>query len=390
MGVQSQLRSEEAPPSPIHGDILEVILSHVPLVDLVPASHVSKAWKRAVSFSLRHVNPIKPWLLVHTQENRLPHVTTTHAYDPRSHVWLEVRGPSISHVCAVRSSHSTLLYSLSPTKFSFSIDPLHLTWHHVDPPHVWRTDPVVALVGDCIIVAGGAWDFEDNPLVVEIYDLNTHTWDTCASMPAILKDSTASTWLSVAVDGNRMYVTEKNSCVTYFLDPNNKTWHGPYDLRPDQNIYTCVTGILHNRLIMVGAVGDSENVKSVKLWEVRGELELDWELKEIGEMPEEMVEKLKGESGCVPSVTVASMADFVYIHNSSEPEEMIVCEAVHEGHKWGSVRNMAAKDGSRMQRMVIGCADVNLEDLQRAVSENGRFVVKSASLVGSIGMDVIG
>ncbi|KAF2292771.1 hypothetical protein GH714_028089 [Hevea brasiliensis] len=86
---------------------------------------------------------------------------------------------------------------LSPSKFSFSFDPLHLTWHNVDSPLVWRTDPIVAVVGHRVIVAGGACDFEDDPLAVEMYDLKTRTWDTCESLPAHFKDSAASTWLSM-------------------------------------------------------------------------------------------------------------------------------------------------------------------------------------------------
>ena len=234
----------------------------------------------------------------------------------------------------------------------------------------------MAMVGHRIVVAGATCEFEDDPLAVEVYDLKTRKWEICPSMPADLKDSTASTWLSVVVDDYRMYVTEKNSGVTFSLDPNSKTWQGPYDLRPDQNVYSCIIGKLHNHLTIVGLVGDHENVKSVNLWEVRGELGSSRELKEIGEMPEEMVEKLKGESGCVPSIAVASMGDFMYMYNPSEPEEIIVCETEQGVCEWNNVGNVAVKDGSRMQRMVIGCADVNMKDLQRVVSENGEFIVK--------------
>lgn len=39
-------------------------------------------------------------------------------------------------------SHSTLLYTLSPSKFSFLFHPLHLTWHHTDALRMWRADPL--------------------------------------------------------------------------------------------------------------------------------------------------------------------------------------------------------------------------------------------------------
>lgn len=112
-----QVQHQEA--ASIHGDILEVVLSHVPLTDLVLASHVSNSWNVAVSSSLRYYNQPKPWLLYHTQTSRPPYTTTTHAYDPRSDVWIHVDSPSIKYVNVLRSSHSDLLYMLSPWSFSF-------------------------------------------------------------------------------------------------------------------------------------------------------------------------------------------------------------------------------------------------------------------------------
>ncbi|OWM76078.1 hypothetical protein CDL15_Pgr009724 [Punica granatum] len=129
---------------PIHGDVLELLLSYVPLVDLVPAAHVSRSWRRAVAASLRHFKRAKPWLLVHTQGRCSGCPSSTYAYDPRSGIWIEVVDawrPPVNLASAVRSSHSTLLYALSPSRFSFSFDPLNLKWHHVQAPVVWRTDP---------------------------------------------------------------------------------------------------------------------------------------------------------------------------------------------------------------------------------------------------------
>ncbi|KAJ1399494.1 Kelch-type beta propeller [Sesbania bispinosa] len=363
-------KAEEAP---IHGDILEAIFSHVPLIHLVHASHVSKAWKRAVSSSLAHVRPIKPWLMVLTQSTRASHVTTAHAYDPRSHVWLEIKHyPSIKnrrYSSAIRSSHSTLLYTLSPAEFAFSLDALHLAWHHAPAPRVWRTDPIVARVGQRVVVAGGACEFEDDPLAVEMYDMESDTWIMCQSMPELLKGSSASTWISVAVAGDMMHVTEKNSGVTYSFDTITRRWEGPYDLRPDQSVCYCVTGTLGKRLMVAGVVGDAENVKGVKLWALKGELGSGME--EVGEMPKEMVEKVR--SGLVfGSVEVTCVGDFVYLRNTAQPEEVMMCEVVSGGLcEWKSVSNVALNGG---MRMVVCGGDVRMEDLQRAVmSENGIF-----------------
>ncbi|KAG4936043.1 hypothetical protein JHK85_050962 [Glycine max] len=365
--------------APMHGDILEAIFSHVPLIHLVSASHVSHEWKRAISTSLRYVNPAKPWLTVHIQSPRAPHVTATFAFDPRSREWFEIHAPSPNHITALRASHSTLLYMLSPREFTFSLDPLRLTWHHARPPRVWRTDPIVARVGSHIILAGGACDFEDEPLAVEAYDTESLAWLRCEPMPEILKGSTASTWLAVAVSGDKMHVTEKKSGVTYSFDCGTMTWQGPYNLRPSENVFYCVTGTIRGRLMVAGLVGDAENVKEVKLWEVKGELGLGlryW-CEEIGAIPKEMVVRLvMGEGDCccccwgvVGSIEVHWVGDYVYFQNRMEME-MVVCEVVNGRCEWWSVRNVAGNDVSRMGRMVFCGGHVGLEDLKRAIKDN--------------------
>ena len=361
----------------IRGDVLESILCHVPLIHLLPASHVSKSWSHAVFSSLRHFNKPKPWLIVHAQTSRPPYATTALAYDPRSNLWLRINQKTpIEYVSALRSSNSTLLYMLSLSKFSFSFDPLHLTWHHVDPPLVWRTDPIVAVVGRHIIVAGGACDFEDDPLSVEIYDLDTRKWDTCESMPSILKDSAASTWLSVAANTKKLYTMEQVSGITYYFDPSSRIWSGPFDLRHDQNIYFSVIGISGDNLIMVGLLGNSEIVKDVKVWELKGE---SFEFcKEIGVMPKELVETLKGEHTSLSSIKISLMNDVLYIYNPEEPEELVVCEINGVGvSRWGILKNAAVSDWSRVAgRLVLTCANVGLGDLGKAVgSGKGSFSI---------------
>ncbi|OMO80143.1 Kelch-type beta propeller [Corchorus olitorius] len=265
---------------------------------------------------------------------------------------------------------------LSLSKFSFSFDPLHLTWHHVDPPLVWRIDPIVALVGRHVVVAGGACDFEDDPLSVEIYNLDSRRWSTCESMPAILKDSAASTWLSVAAHTKQLFAMDQVSGITYSFDPDSKIWSGPFDLRHDQNIYFSVFGIFGDSMIMVGLIGNSENVKDVKVWELKGE-SLEFR-REIGVMPAELVKKLKGEQTSLNSVRISLMGEFLYIYNPGEPEELAVCEIDGKGVcRWRSLKNAAGSDGSKVaDRMVLTCADVGLADLGRAVgSGKGSFSV---------------
>ncbi|XP_059316284.1 F-box/kelch-repeat protein At1g23390 [Lycium ferocissimum] len=362
--------------APIHGDVLETILSHVPLIYLVPASYVSKSWSRAITTSLQCFNKAKPWLIIHTQCTRSPYDISVRAYDPRSHVWIEISQPSIKYVSALRSSHSNLLYMLSPSKLSFSFDPMNITWHHVDAPRVWRTDPIVSHVGGSIIIAGGTCDFEDDPLAVEVYNTETRTWEMCESMPAILKDSAASTWLSIATTRDKLIVTEKFTGVTYCFDPKLKKWAGPYELRPDPRIFHSVIGFSNNRLILIGMIGDAENVTRLKIWKVDTE---SFECEELGEMPSELIKKLKSETFGVSSISVCLAGDYAYMSKSSElAEEIVGCEFINGGGvRWWSMKNEAAGDGNRSERVVFTCSVIGLGDLQRAMSlGNRKFALK--------------
>ncbi|KAI5679222.1 hypothetical protein M9H77_10172 [Catharanthus roseus] len=351
------VEEEEAP---IHGDVLEQVLSHVPLINLVPAFHVSKAWRTAVYSSLHSLNPPKPWLFFHRQTTRSSHDTVTFAYDPRSCMWIQIFH-SFKYVSTLKSSNSNFLYDLSPSKLSFSFDPLKLTWYHVDAPLVWRFDPIVAKVGDSIVIAGGACDFEDDPLAVEIYDMKNRKWRTCNSMPVILRDSAASTWLSVTSTSGKLFVMEKRSGTTYFFNLESDNWSGPHDFRPDESCFYSVIGCLNDRLILVSLIGTPEEVKKVKIWEV--EYSDNFSCKEIGEMPIELVRKLRSETFGTCSINICLGGNVVYIYNPVMTEVMVVCEVVNGGNgcHWSSLRDVIG--GCGMETTVVTCGEVGIDDL---------------------------
>jgi hypothetical protein len=359
----------------IHGDILEAVLCHVPLIHLIPASHVSRSWSRAVYSSLRHFNPIKPWLVIHSQSTRSPYAATTRAYDPRSKLWIDVtQTPQIQYDSALRSSDSNLLYMLSQSKFSFSVDPLHLTWNHVQAPLLWRTDPIVAVVGHRIVVAGGTCDFEEDPFAVEIYDLESNQWSTGVSMPAVLKGSASSSWLSIATNNQALFISEKHSGLTHSFDPETMNWSDPYSLRPDPRICYSVVGFCGEKLILIGLIGEAEEVEGVKIWEVDCE---SMECEEIGEMPAKFVKKLKSEMFQVSSINVCTVGNTAYMYNPMEVEEVFICEFTNGGCRWGNIENI---DRNLMERLVLTCSMVGMSDIRNAMSTGDRkFVLKNSS-----------
>lgn len=369
--MEIQHDQQQQQEAPIHGDILQLVLSHVPLTDLVLASHVSNSWNVAVSSSLRYYNNPKPWLLYHTQASRPPYKTTTHAYDPRSDVWIHFDSPSIKYVNVLRSSHSDLLYMLSPWSFAFSIDSLHLTWHYAPPPSMWRTDPIVAVVGRRVVVSGGACGFEDDLHAVEIYDIDAGAWTTCDFMPSLLEDSAASTWLSVAVNDHKLFVTEKHSGTTYSFDPVTLNWFGPYEIRPDPNIFYSVINYSNNHLFITSLLGQPENVVALNIYEIDQQ---SFKCSLIAEMPVCLIDKMKREVFEITSIGVCMAGNYVYIYNPGEIGEVYVCEVVDGGCRWRSVRNVVVNDRRKMERCVYSCCQVSVDDLRRAMRlENWKF-----------------
>ncbi|KAL1194141.1 F-box/kelch-repeat protein [Cardamine amara subsp. amara] len=370
----------------IDGDILESILSYLPLLDLDSACQVSKSWNRAVFFSLRRLKSM-PWLFIYSQRASPPYnmSTTAMAYDPKSDQWIHLKKTAPSspgeHVSVARSSHSTLLYALSPARFSFSIDAFHLTWRDVTPPRVWRIDPIVAVVGRSLIVAGGVSEFEDDRFAVELFDIGGDAWERCESMPDFLYESASSTWLSVAASSEKMILTEKRSGLACSFDPETKSWTKLLDFCPGEcRLYSRSIGFSGNRLIMAGIVGDEEeNPTGIELWEVvSDESPMNLKFESIGSMPKACFDKLRVTDYDWPltSITLNAVGNMVYIHNSAETGDIVAAE-IEEGKlcKWRSLPNANAiwNTSNAAERLIVACSNVSFSDLKRASRNNLSF-----------------
>ncbi|KAG7598072.1 F-box-like domain superfamily [Arabidopsis suecica] len=371
----------------IDGDILESILSYLPLLDLDSAYQVSKSWNRAVFFSLRRLKSM-PWLFVYNQRNSPPYTmaATAVAYDPKSDAWIEIKTVStpVEYVSVARSSHSTLLYALSPARLSFSIDAFHLTWRHVAAPRVWRIDPIVAVVGRNLIVAGGVCDFEEDRFAVELHDMESSDgeWERCESMPDFLYESASATWLSVAVSSEKMYVTEKRSGVTCSFDPETRSWTKLPDLCPGEySLYSRSIGFSGNSLIMAGIIGNEDNPTRIELWEVivsdESPMSLKFEL--IGSMPKSCLDKVRGIDSDWPLTSIAlnAVGDMVYIHDAAENGGDIVAAEIDGGKlcKWRTLPNADAtwNKSHAGERVIVACSNVGFSDLKLAFRNHLSF-----------------
>ncbi|XP_077242692.1 F-box/kelch-repeat protein At1g23390-like [Tasmannia lanceolata] len=364
-------KEEEYEEAPLHGDILDTLISRVSLLNLLPASQVSTAWRHAVSRSIRNRKRTNPWLILHLQNTRNLHVTSTHAYDPYSHVWIQIPHVHTQQISPFRSSHSNLLYTFSSSKFTFSSNPINATWHNIDGPRVWRLDPIVAVVGSHVVIAGGTCEFEDDPLAVEVYDMKSHAWHTCESMPTNFKNSASMVWLSVAISDQTMYVLEKNSCLFCSFDLETMTWANPVNLGQDPSVFFSAIGSSSNdnKLIQVGLVGSPTDIKSLRIWEVDCE---NFDLKLMGEMPLEMLERLKNVNLPIHSIEICSMGNFVYIYNPSDPRDIFFCDFNGYVCEWEWAPNSAVNDRYQMERLVFTCSTVGIDDLRTVFRTNGQ------------------
>lgn len=274
------------------------------------------------------------------------------------------------HAGAIRSACSNLVYMISdPSRFSFSLSQLDFDWCHVDPPRVWRVDPIVARVGDHIVIAGGTCEFEGDPLAVECYNLEFGSWNMCESMPEGLKDSVSLTSLSIATTNDKLIVTVKKSGLTYWFNPISDMWSESIVLDPGESLssyhigYSSKLGLV---LIGVCAIGD---VEGVKVWRVN---EGDFYCEEIGEMPRNYVEKLRSESWEFACMDIRMTGDMVYLYNTEEVEEMVVCQLGEGGQcAWWSVRNVVVREDLITNRLVYSCSEVGFQELGRINDRRG-------------------
>ncbi|XP_020266800.1 F-box/kelch-repeat protein At1g23390, partial [Asparagus officinalis] len=257
------------------------------------------------------------------------------------------------------------LYSLSPSRLSLSNHPFGSTWIHLPPPRVSRVDPVVAQVGSCVVVAGGACDFENVARAVEVFNLAdpTTSWTLCDQIPEDLARSSSATWLSSATSAKLLYVLDKDSGVFSSFDQSTGKWSRTCELKPDRATRVSAIGFSNGRLLLVGLSGSDPDPVSLKIWEVGFCLDLI-KFTEIGRMPEELVEGLAGSGFGLTTIGFGLVGDYGYFYNPGDFRRGAVFWEI-DGGKWESVEMPDEVDQDPTARIVFGCARVELADLKR-------------------------
>ncbi|KAJ4796772.1 Kelch repeat-containing F-box-like protein [Rhynchospora pubera] len=389
MGVQSTESVEEFNQSRLFnlsGDVLEVMITKVPTVDLIPASRVSREWYLAVHSSLRHHPRRLPWLLLY---NYLPPNIlrySVHAFDPASRTWLSIplRRSScapLNHVPArlLSGSSGDRLHALSNSNMAISEDPFGARWHmNLEPPKVWRQDAVLAVVGRWVVITGGCLIplyGEEELRSVEVYDKSTSTWQMAESMPVQFDGSTSATSLSVAASDENLYVMERKTGVVSWFDPKHRNWGPTCQLKSCNDVSSWSVAVGCAEKLLVVGVGAMQELKlSVRIWEVDRE-HLQVEDGKSEEMPTEMVNQLFPDNveddatwhGW--SVEVCGTEYGGYVYNPSAMRNGAVfyeLEDDDEGNivrRWEWVPLPETVGDNLMGRIEVGCSKVGLSDL---------------------------
>nr|CAD1834835.1 unnamed protein product [Ananas comosus var. bracteatus] len=341
---QAKAKGAAAAP-PLYGDVLDAVVSRVPALDLVPASRVSRQWRRAVRSSVSSSSRLSPWLLLHPlKPRRSPSSSSSssYAFDPHSRTWLH--GPLLpTHnnnndnnnnyyfpglLLPVVACGGSRLCALSLSAVSVSADPFGAAaWRRFDAPRVWRQDPVVALAAPT--------------------STSSSCWQPCEPIPAAFDGSTSAHWLSAAASERRVYVVERRTGRASWLDPASRTWGRVRLLRPDGSPPTSPPG--------QPAALPSATVSS---WPARGGL-LGWP--------------------CL--IGLCAAGDCGYVYNQAEPRKgMVMYQVERDKCKAGMIRRWewvpcptALQQDHRYyyyaaDKVALGCSAVGLDDLAGALT----------------------
>lgn len=373
MEKETEERDDEKGPPSLPGELADEILRRLSTADLAAALCVSPAWRRAVHAALRCCPRRKPWLFLHTQRRRSSgELAAAHAYDPHSCTWLRVPAasaprPSLSAAVGAVPC-ADLLYELTPSRLTLRHGSLGGTWRRVGEPRAWRTDPVVAAVGEQLVIAGGAWE---DPCDVEVFRTDGRAPPgggaaACEPLPEAFRASASATFLSAAAEGRKVHVIERSSGLFCSLDVETRKWGPTRELRPDPSV--CVSAISSSGeglLLLAGLQQDGDGGgASLKLWAVDGDT---LACTAIGEMPKEMADRLgnAGDLSLSSSFEFTAVGDFGYIYRPSDPTAIFSCEIAAGGCNWTEVQAAppAAAAENPMDRYVFTCSRVGIEDL---------------------------
>ncbi|XLU98536.1 hypothetical protein S245_012876 [Arachis hypogaea] len=316
-------------------DLIELILSFLPIPTLIRSSTVCKQWHSiisSVSFSNNHHNNKKPWFFLHGIHNISSKNNQSFAFDPTSNSWFLF--PTFPTTSTTTNNHqnqpnnsfigSNGFFFITVPEFCYTRILRPTRWHATSPLYFSRINPLLGVFNDHgphpkFIVVGGVKfignlvDIEDR-LDVEIYDPVQGTWELSPPLPADFRSGNSSSSLSSAMFKGRFYVFGIYSCFVASFDLKQRIWSDVQTLRPHLGVAFCFLIPCSKHLLLAGVCNSPQGGCSFNLWKVD---EGTMEVSEIGAMPRELLYALfdGDEDDEFASLKCVGLDDLVYVFN---------------------------------------------------------------------------
>ncbi|CAL9064848.1 F-box/kelch-repeat protein At3g24760-like [Musa acuminata AAA Group] len=339
--METELKAAAMTPwSRLSWDIVELILSYLPLRSVVVAGAVCKQWRAVIAdpgFAIRAASslPRRPWFFLYGQNNVVLRKNQAFGFDPDAGEWIALPpSPSVLHVDCFAGAGGFFFATTSAARFCYA-PLLRGPWRETSPLFFSRCNPLVGVfsaAGDRrhFIVVGGARfigglvDIED-PLAVEIYDPASNSWELCPPLPPDFRTGNSSQWLSAALLGGRFFfVFGIYSCSVAAFDLSRRAWTGVQTLRPPGVLF-CFLLACNDRLILAGLCNAPDGPPCFALWAVD---HTTMDFAEIAVMPRDLLSCLfdtDDDDNKFASLKCVGLDGRVYVFNEDHHKAYPAC-----------------------------------------------------------------
>ncbi|CAA6655392.1 unnamed protein product [Spirodela intermedia] len=378
-------------------DLIELILSLLPVRSIVRAGAVCKFWQFLIthpSFAARVAAAARaPWFFLYGQNNVHLRRNQAFAFDPASGEWIHLPPIYLSAVSNDEDeqrqpdeyfvgSGGFIFATSGSTRTSFCYAPLLRgagatpnTWRETPPLCFSRRNPVVGvlrcrgefkfIVAGGVRFVGGLVDIEEQ-LAVEIFDSAGGGWQLCPPLPAEFRSGNSSQGLSSALlGGNSFFVFGIYSGLLARFDMSLRVWSGVQTLRPPGVIFSFLVAC-RDRLVLAGLRISAGGAPSFELWRVEAD---GGGCSEMGAMPEKMLLGIfdGDEEERFASLRCVGADGLLYVFNEAHHRAYpaCVCEISGGGAgrcAWREVPPLPAQV-NRFHKVITFCSAVPLDSV---------------------------
>ncbi|XP_073152568.1 F-box/kelch-repeat protein At3g24760 [Henckelia pumila] len=349
-------------------DLIESILSRLPIASILRAASVCKLWNSTIhSSSLEKLvsdsGSFPSWLFLLGQNNH-----PLLAFDPESNCWIRFSKETCFSSDSFVAS-SGFIFSLSLEKFSFrpvfcgrlcQTRPLRFP-RRKPLIHVYL-EPDFSKQVRFIVVGGISLLNQEDCLAVEIYSPDENYWELCQPLNEIFHPGNSAQSLCSALFKGKFFVYDKYSCFISSFDLIKRSWSNPKTLRPPGTLLSSLISI-RDRLVLAGLCSTYNGGLEFIIWNID---DRTLEFSEIAIMPRDLLSfMIDRESGQMfSSLKCAGSGRYVYVFNEEFSGDFPVCvwEMSDSGNgSWRRIPGFPDSVNTNFQNAVSFCFDVSLQ-----------------------------